>query len=436
MLVMVRLFTSGLFIILCTLLLPKTIRAQIEVKDCSPVLKLTKYKVQKGDHIAAILRTLQLEPVFGANKSLSQLLKINNLVDPNLIEPGQELAVPFKCEEQIGLWQTEDRENDRLLFRRNQAFVSRAVPPTLPEVTPSEVKKVDTNSVAVLDTTNSIIQQNSPTEEIPRKNIDQSIDEVPVEISEALRYRMICDGEWTGTQCVTRYSTLFIDVSGWYNRYDGVDPSVTDNNQGVLLSRLNPELGAGWYNYWTENLKTELHASMQNSTLLPEAREIPLQQGKKFLGSFKASLRYELGSWGLGVFVRQYEKQFYRFSFSGLSQPCLGGGSSFSGCGVVVSTVAVTGSGIDLSYMIFQAGKFRYDFQVYYKQIGSASTAGYEILKGSGAGGIFRVSHDRVKEYIYAEISYAKESQNTTIEQQTMQNLGFTFGYAWKLKDW
>jgi hypothetical protein len=175
---------------------------------------------------------------------------------------------------------------------------------------------------------------------------------------------------------------------------------------------------------------------MQNSTILPETREVPIEQRKKYLGSFHAGLRYETGRWGVGFSVKQFDKQYYRFRFSGLTQPCLGAGNTFTGCGVVVTSASVTALSLDLSYMLFQAGKFRYDMQFAYRQIGNAATGGYTIDSGTGMMGLFRVTHDRVKEYIYGQISYEKQSQNTSIEVQTSQNLGFTFGYAWKLKDW
>lgn len=428
-------------------------------KNCSETVKPTKYVVQKGDHIAAILRTLQLEPVFGKNKSLDQLLKLNSLANPDLIVPTQELTVPFLCEEQVSVWSVKDRGVDRILIRKNDSFITQNNQVVKPgskinlkeeaklektlitdsaiekSVDSTDAKKLESNSIAVQDMADGIIKNNTPTENIPRKNIGD-VESVPSEVSEALRYRMICDGEWTGTQCVTRYSTLFVDLSGWYNRYDGVDPSVTENNKGVLLSRLNPEAGIGWYNYWTENIKTELYASMQNSTILPETREVPIEQRKKYLGSFQAGLRYETGRWGVGFSVKQFDKQYYRFRFSGLTQPCLGAGNTFTGCGVVVTSASVTALSLDLSYMLFQAGKFRYDMQFAYRQIGNAATGGYTIDSGTGMMGLFRVTHDRVKEYIYGEVTYEKQSQNTSIEVQTSQNLGFTFGYAWKLKDW
>lgn len=418
--------------------------------SCSEVAKPTKYLVRKGDHIAAILRTLQLEPVFGKNNSLEKLLKINSLPNPNLIEPGQELAVPFACEEQVSVWQSQDRESDRLLVRKKDSFVTtdnQEVKPgakielstveTMPKVVEAQPPApAVNNAIIVQNTTDQIIDNNKPIEELNRKNIDSLTETGNMEMSEALRYRMICDGEWTGTECVTRYSILFATLSGWYNRYDGIDPAVQTNNKGTLLSKLNPTGGIGWDNYWTENFKTELYATMQQSQLLPESREVPIEPDKKYLGSFRIGARYETGPWGFGVGFRQYDKLFYRFRFSGLTQPCFSPDVSFAGCGIFVHTASVSAMSADISYMIHQAGKFRYDVRADLIKLGTAHTGGFDIKEGSGYSIGFRITHDRVKEYIYGDITYGITEQNTTIEIQKATELGFTFGYAWKLRDW
>lgn len=436
------------------------LRPATKSESCSVVSKPTKYLVRKGDHIAAILRTLQLEPVFGKNNSLERLLKINSLPNPNLIEPGQELAVPFNCEEQVSVWQSQDRGSDRLLTRQKENFVTTdnkevkpgaqielstevvAKTPILSTPAESELAEAQppapkvNNAIIVQNTTDQIIDNNKPIEELNRKNIDSLTESGNMEMSEALRYRMICDGEWTGTECVTRYSILYATLSGWYNRYDGLDPAVSSNNKGVLLSKLNPTGGIGWHNYWTENFKTELYATYQQSQILPESREIPIEGNRKYLGSFRLGVRYETGAWGFGLGFRQFDKLFYRFRFSGLTQPCFSPDVSFAGCGIFVHTASVSQISADISYMIHQEGKFRYDARADIYKLGTAHTGGFDIKEGSGYSIGFRVTHDRVKEYIYGDITYGISEQNTTIEVQKATELGFTFGYAWKLRDW
>lgn len=400
-------------------------------EDCTPVLKPTKYQVQKGDHIAAILRTLKLEPVFGKNKSLEQLLKLNQVPNPNVINPNAELQIPFKCEEQVTGWQKIDRGSDRLLVREKTKFIRidfsepKPQPTNENEAALKPVEKIKSETV-----TETILNQNVPLKENSELDLATQADQP--EISEALRYRMICEGEWTGSECISRYSTIFGTFGGWNNRYDGTDPSVITNNKGVLLSKLNPQVGIGWQNYWTGNFKTVLYAATQYSQLLPEGKEVPIDASKKWLGSFEAKARYEKGKWGVGLGMKYFDKLFYRFRFSGLIHPCL----NFAGCGVFVHPATVLELSADLSYLVYQSGKFRYDVTGSYNYLGSASTSAFDVKPGYGFGVNFRVTHDRVKEYLFGEVAYSRSSQDTTIEKQTASELGFTFGYAWKLKDW
>lgn len=408
----------------------------ISAEICSPLLKTTKYQVQKGDHIALILRKLGLEPVFKKSGSLRQLLKLNKIANQDLIEPNSEIEMPFKCEEQVRKWQTIDKNKYRLITLDQIPESDVKAPTVLPDaqtVSTEPQFKVVTTDQKITD----ILKPSGTANVADPKDVDLENKKVD-EVSEALRYRMICEGEWTGTQCITRYSVLFLAGAGWYNRYDGKDPTAPGgrNNEGLLLSRLNPEVQFGWQNYWTENYKTELSAKVQNSEMLPEAREIPIEQSKKILSSIHLEARYETGAFGIGIGIKNYDKLFYRFRFSGLSTPCLSNAPSFSGCGVFVHSANIMAYFTDFSWVFYQQGKFTYDAKLNFMYLGTGATGGFEVYNGTGADIEFTVRHDRVREYLYGTIHYGQTAQDTSIEVQTAKELGFVMGYAWKLKDW
>ncbi len=383
----------------------------IDTSNCSDLKRKTKYKVEKGDHVAAILRALNLQPVFGNSGSYKRFLALNDLQNPDLIEPNMELELPFQCEEEVMAWHTVERETDRLITRNQKLFVAK-----------TELEPIKDESAQTL----AIINSN-----------DASTSAGPDSISEALRYRMICEGEWNGSECITRYSTLFASFGGSYNRYDGVDPAVTSNNKGLLLSRLNPTISLGWMNYWTENFSTQLSARFENSELLPEAREIPIESSSRtLLGSYQLGIKYEKGYWGVGLGYLQMDKIFYRFRFSGLSEPCLSPDASFEGCGVFAHTASIPTYYVSLDYLLYQAGKFRNDISLSYLHLGGAATGGFKINEGQGYSINYKITHDRVTEYLFGEINFTYLSQDTSIELQSMRHLGFKLGYAWKLKDW
>jgi len=455
---------------------------------CTPLKTPIKYKLQKGEFIAAVLRKFKLEPVFGKNKSLDQTLALNQIKDANTVEPGAELFLPFQCESDAEKWtlteatgtgaetpkfrwittvmttQTEIKKQIDTIEAVTPVGVvapialatgaaatgvstaATTAAPTAPPVKSSKAwGKENAPKTELLPTDNmdarlkevlgvKPVDPNAPKPE--QKDIEQQKGEAPPEVSEALRYRMICEGEWVGDQCISRYSILHASVAGWFNRYDGLDPTVATNNRGVLLTKLNPEFMFGWENYWLPNVKTLLNASFMYSELLPEAREIPIDQKKNLLSSFMGEVRYENANWGVGLGIAQREKLFYRFRFSGLSQPCLGGGAGFTGCGVTANAASITNYFVTANWIFYQAGKFTNDLTASLIYLGASETAGWTIEAGTGWWLEYRVKHDRVQEYLWGALRYGYQSQSTSIERQDATELGFTFGYAWKLKDW
>lgn len=456
----------NLFALVMTLLMTST--ALSYDINCDPLKTPIKYKFEKNDHVAAVLRKFKLEPVFGRNKFLEKTLKLNNMKKADSISTGDSLFLPFPCEQEAQKWTltTGDSSDYRWVVAARSAVVMESAPAV--GTTASEIKSVldqpksGAETAAAAMTKAAVEAGSSPAEEKdmdsrlkeiispPKKEVDPEsvqgkLDQLEKqkkdgtkkeEVSDALRYRMICEGEWDGDQCIPRISILYASLSGWFNRYDGTDPSVSVNNQGVLLSRFNPELTLGWSHYWLKNVKSRFQASFKKNSMLPEAREVPIEQDEKVLTDFLAEIRYETGVWGFGLGFKQFDKLFYRFRFSGLSTPCIGGGSGFSGCGIFVHAASVSMFYANASWLFYQAGKLSSDLLFTMGYLGSSNTAGWVIDSGTAWNLEFRVQHDRIQEFLFGSISYGQQLQNTSIEQQKASELGLTVGYAWKLKDW
>lgn len=403
-------------------------------KACSPVVKTTKYKISKGEHAAAVLRKFGLEPVFGNKGSMNDLLKVNNFQNPDVISPGTIITLPFHCEEEVRPYKIIQDEKEFRMVSTELVPVAEAPIEVKPEpiVFPppvsaaSEVKPVDKFS------------------EIVAKPADQQIQDVEAAeksqdtISEALRYRMICEGEWTGSECITRYSAIFANIGGYNNRYDGVDSNAVPGAQkdGLLLSKLNLAAGFGWNNYWNENVKTVLYAELQNNQMLPDIKSVPIEGGDRLLTSLQAEARYEKGNWGIGLGFRQFDKLYYVFNFQNLIQGSICTVNDVSLCGVRVYSANVSSVFFDISYMIHQAGKFRFDTELKYFTLAPTKVSNVDVQAGSGQSIEFSVTHDRIEEYLKGTFRYAMASQDTSIETQNAKELALLFTYSWKLKDW
>ena len=413
-------------------------------QSCSPVAQPTYYRIKKGDHVAAILRKLGLNPVFGNNGSLNNFLKLNNLKNINVISPGNTLRIPFSCEQQVTVWNTSPFEDGRLLQHLSEYTITLKPAPVVinKEVTEKRPDKLPEIITPPLESELKIEPELKTILKTQAQGVDQVLDveadkKSQDDISEALRYRMICDGEWTGSECISRYTAVYATIGGWNNRYDGVDTRANAGRRrdGLLLSKLNPSVGFGWDNYWNENVRTNLYAELQQSSILPELTNIPIENDKKLLSSLQAEVRYEKGRWGLGLGYRQFDKLYYVFNF----QQLFNFGCSIddvSQCGVIVYSANVPSLFLNISYMIHQSGKFRFDSEFKYFTLGSSQVSNVDIYSGSGQSVEFSVTHDRVKEYLKGSLKYSQSTQDTSIETQNAKEVGLIFTYAWKLKDW
>lgn len=396
---------------------------------CSPLVKTTKYKIQKGEHAAAVLRKFDLEPVFGNSGSMKDLLKINNFKNFNVISPGTIVTLPFHCEEEVNPYKIiqEEKEFRFVTWEKLPASDAQATPVLVEPVIPSAPEKpTDKFSDIVAKPAEEQIQD----VEAANKSQDN--------ISEALRYRMICEGEWTGSECITRYSAIFANIGGYNNRYDGVDSNAAPGAQkdGLLLSKLNLAAGFGWNNYWNENVKTILYAELQNNQMLPDIKSVPIEGGDRLLTSLQAEARYEKGNWGVGLGFRQFDKLYYVFNFQNLILGSICTVNDVYLCGVRVYSANVSSIFFDVSYMIHQAGKFRFDTELKYFTLAPTKVSNVDVNSGSGQSLEFSVTHDRIEEYLKGTLRYAMSSQDTSIETQNAKELALIFTYSWKLKDW
>ena len=377
---------------------------------CTKIAKPVKYSIRSGEDFYSILKNFGLDPVIGAGGSLERLQQINKLVDQSTVEAGTEVLIPFECEEQLVGWRIIDKGQYRLI--------------TSEKLDKSSINagKVKTENIGPDNTTTDILNKAMPGDDVDLDNVDDN----NTDVSEALRYRMICDGEWTGTECITRYSALFVTGGAWYNRYDGVDR--TTAGTATLLSKLNPEIGFGWANYWNNNFRTDFNITIIKNDIQPEVRQRPIEQAKATLNTINLQARYEVGRWGVKVGLGQREKLFWRFA--DIQFLCV------NDCGVVMNAVPIIELQAGLAYMMFQKGKFRIDTELGVVSMQSANTSGYKVTAGTGVDFGITVSHDRVKEYIFGTMKYQTSQQDTDILSQKAAELGFKFGYGWKLKDW
>jgi hypothetical protein len=89
------------------------LKDRVSKASCSVVSKPVFYVVEKGDHLADIIRTFGFKLLYGKHSRVAQVSELNEINDPDLIFPGQEVFLPFKCEEDTAKYVLIDRKTDR-----------------------------------------------------------------------------------------------------------------------------------------------------------------------------------------------------------------------------------------------------------------------------------------------------------------------------------
>jgi hypothetical protein len=67
--------------------------------NCTKLQSKVVYIIEQDDFLSDILQTFQLTPLWGRSHFVRKSLKINRLRNPDFILTGNELEIPFQCEE-------------------------------------------------------------------------------------------------------------------------------------------------------------------------------------------------------------------------------------------------------------------------------------------------------------------------------------------------
>jgi hypothetical protein len=282
--------------------------SDIEERDCSSVVKPTVYVVEKGDHLSDIIRTFGFKPLYGKKARVVQISELNEIKKPNLIFPGQDIFLPFNCEEDASKYVLIDRQNDRMIDSRHLVKVKTKIlangtrntmmyfpngktlafdeeqfqqselrSPTSaaqPQVSPIELKD---------EKTQAQIQIQSPTPTPPQAQI------LPP------------------TQAQTSSTLSVYGVYG-FSRIDAKEND--DGAKATLLSQPMTAVVMGWDLHWTPKLTTGF--SLANGSV--EMRRASLgevQGGKQALGGLGLNLQYQWTDKFKSTFGIDYESRLF-----------------------------------------------------------------------------------------------------------------------------
>ncbi len=221
-------------------------------EKCSAVTKPVRYAVVYGEHLAIVIHRFGFRPLYGKRSQVKKISELNNLKDPNVIIAGQEIFLPFKCEEDALKHVLIEREESRMIASVGEVpSPSQSAPAESAPTHPASVPPAGPASPDVIAAVNSapVVQ---PASAPPSSSEPSAPSAAPSPSSESPTPTATQPAE-EPTPFVP-YSSF--SIGGLYGFYRLDSKEIAGSASALLLSR--PSLGAafGWDLHWHQDFTT------------------------------------------------------------------------------------------------------------------------------------------------------------------------------------
>lgn len=355
-------------------------------KKCTPVTKPVRYAVVFGDHLAIIVHRFGFRPLYGKGSQVKKIGKLNGLGDPNVIIAGQEILLPFRCEEDALKHALIDRQDSRLIESRAAVAETVAQPeaesnaPRLPSASAAETK-VETK----VETT-------------------QNTQQASAEVAALAPEKPYAASESDATQFVP-YSSL--SIGGLYGYYRLDSKELVGNGSALLLSKPSLGIALGWDLHWEPAFTTGFRLTSR-SIEFQRATNGVLNNGEQRTSGVGLDFKYRLSekfksSLGLSF----DERLFARSVQTGTA---------------ILETYHQPSIDLMVEHELIRAGALGMDFMAGYRHLLKSSTESASFSDSSEylLGATFRQQLE--KRQIELKINYVTGEQKSSLA--TQQNAG------------
>ncbi len=273
--------------------------SSLSYAKCTSLNEKIYYLIKKGDHIAKVLRGFNLVPIFCTDCSLASLLKINNYENKDLIQPKDEVALPFRCKEDYMHFQMTEIKNKKFLMFKQNTY--EAILSSKTEFDPS---------VGIISIPMPSVNLPTPKSSTPTyKQIVVSSRSTGylVENGQNDFAKIDCNGYWNlaDNKCEVLMNELYIGLSNSLNK---IDYSLLNNSSGTASSYINPSLHLNWIHFFKTNFRSYLGSSINYHDL--SKFDLNLSSKNTDTYEFNLGLSYQLQSWNL-QFGFSKESKYY-----------------------------------------------------------------------------------------------------------------------------
>jgi hypothetical protein len=222
---------------------------QSREEECSVVTKPVRYAVLYGEHLAIVVHRFGFRPLYGKRSQVKKISELNNLKDPNVIIAGQEILLPFKCEEDAIKHVLIDREESRII-----ASVSEALSPaqTASEAVRSTSVSMPTppaSSTAARDVAEAATNVLPETTNLPQPSVQHPAEPKPVAAPNPTPSDLASEAT-----TFVPHSTL--SIGGLYGFYRLDSKEIVGTASALLLSRPSLGVAFGWDLHWQPEFTT------------------------------------------------------------------------------------------------------------------------------------------------------------------------------------
>jgi len=336
------------------------------------------YQVLRGDTLSSIARSHYHGHLYGGTGVLTRLLDLNNdaLKNPDLIFPGQWVRI----EQTVYNVRTPASLHD---FTEDEIATAVITPSPSPSPVVAPAVMTTQNAIAPVAVAPVVaLPGASPTPEL--KAFEPS-------------------------------SFIALTPGAWYSRVDAKD--LATGGTAHILSNLYPSINLTWEQHWTKDTQTHLSLGLAYYELEPNQPR-PTSPDEYSLSNFEFGFLTNVSDrlhWGLGI-RNQQEVVIRATSLTALSADR-------------IQTVAPYAS---LQLDLAKLGKLRLAAEGDAYLLLPGQYNDYSLGINTGWTGKLLLEHQLKETIIQGAFTYGQTNLNSNISNETMTQLGFELGLAWR----
>lgn len=379
-------FLAAIYIFIASLSIPPAMASDVAT-TCSPVKKPIFYVVESGDHLADIIRTFGFKPLYKKKSRVTQVSQMNGILDSDLIFPGQEIFLPFHCEEDAAIYVLIELEQDRQIDTKHLVKVK------------TKIHKNGTRQTMMRLPTGTMVAFKEEMLPLPRQNALPLDLRKTASVNDQIPLLAPSVDEMGKAYLANSYLT-----AGLIYGFHRIESKEIDGSaSALLLSRPITGLALGWGQNWAPKFSSSFDFALRQIDM-KRASSGDLQDGRQTLSGIGLGLNYqwtEKFKSSLGFYYD--ERLFVRSIQSGTA---------------VLEVYQQPSVDLKLEHEMARSGALSMDLMLGYRQMLKTSTESATMFESGEYLMGARIRQQLRALQIELKLNYSKGQQKTSLTNQ------------------